>query len=153
MGTWQPPPRAASAARSAVTAKRVGAWSRKADGVDGRSIVLAGFDAQRSLAGRRTKLLRIEPLADPIGLSQPLEASGGQQNRFHLPLGELAQPRVNIAAKLDGLDVGPERLQLRAAALAAGSHPRALRQRGQICVVHRNKYISRDRRAEAWQPV
>ena len=30
MGTWQPPPSAASAARSAVTAKRVSAWSRNA---------------------------------------------------------------------------------------------------------------------------
>ena len=61
--------------------------------------------------------------------SEAVEAGGGEQNGVHLALGQLAQARVDVAAKLDAYDIGPQRLQLRAAALAAGAHLRALRQR------------------------
>jgi hypothetical protein len=59
-----------------------------------------------ALAGGRTKILRIETLADPIGFAETVESGGGEQNRVHLALGQLAQARVDVAAKLDGLNVG-----------------------------------------------
>ena len=125
---------------------------KERNSVDGGLVALAGFNAQRSLTRGRTKILRIEFLAQPIGLAQPLKAGGRQQDRFHLALGKLAQARVHIAAKLDGVNVGPQSLQLGATPLAAGSHLRALRQLGQMRVVDGNKGVSADRPEEESQP-
>ena len=112
-------------------------------GLDGRGIVLARLNAQRTLAGRRAKIFGIEPLANPIGLAQPIESCGSQQNRLHLTLGQLAQPRVNIAAKLHRLNVGPEHLQLRAAPLAACAHARAMRKSSKTGMFHGYKDVAR----------
>ncbi len=82
----------------------------KADRLDGRCVIFAGFNAERALPGGRTKFFRIEPLAHPVGPAQAVEPGGGEQNRLYLPFGQLAQPRVNIASKLDQIEVGPQRL-------------------------------------------
>ena len=108
--------------------------------VDGGLVALAGFNAQRSLAGRGTKIRGVEFLAHPIGLAQPLKSRGGEQDGFHLSFGELAQPRVHIAAELDGFNVGPQGLQLGTTPLAAGSHLGAQRQIGE------NAYSSQKQR-------
>ena len=113
-------------------------------------IVLARLDPQRPLPRRRAKILSAPAVSPhPLGLFQPVQSRRGQQNRIHLPFGQLAQPRIHIAAKLYRLNVRPQRLQLRAPPLAAGAYARALRQRRQACILHRNKRISAGPRAEA----
>src|SRR5271157_585135 len=106
-------------------------------------VVLAGLDAQRTLPSRGTKILRLEPLTDPLGFFHAVKAGRGQQNRIHLALGQLAQARVHIAAKFLRLDVGSHGLQLRASALAAGAHARALGQCRQILKIYRYEYVPR----------
>ena len=131
MGTWQPPPRAARARALGSDGKARISVVEEGNGREGLHIVLAGLDAQRALAGGGAKIFGIEALADPIGFAQAVEAGGGEQNRVDLAFGQLAQARIHVAAKFDGLNVGAQRLQLRAAALAAGAHARAVRQRGE----------------------
>ncbi len=89
------------------------------------------------------KSLRLEALANPLGLFEAIETGGGEQNGVDLALGEFAQARVDVAAELDGLDVGAEGVQLRAATLAAGADDRALRQRGKAVILHRDEHIAR----------
>ena len=62
-------------------------------------IVLPRLDPQRSLPRRRAKILRLQPLPHPLRLLEAIEPRRGQQNRIHLPLGQLAQPRVHIAGR------------------------------------------------------
>jgi hypothetical protein len=106
-------------ARAGVVEKRYGC--------DGRGIALARLNAQRTLTCRWAKVFGIEPLADPVGLAQPVQSRGGEQNRVHLALGQLAQACVNVAAKLYCRNIGPERSQLRATPLAACAHARIVR--------------------------
>ena len=101
---------------------------KEGDSFNRRSIALACLDTQRSLPRRRTETLRIKLLAHPVRLAQSLQPRGGKQNRIHLPLGQLAQPRVHVAAEFDRIDIRPQRLQLRSPPLTARPHLCALRQ-------------------------
>ena len=116
---------------------------KESHGSKGLDIAFANLEAQRSLARCGAKFFRIEAFADVIGLAQSVESGSGEQNRVHLPLGELAQSRVHVAAKLDRLNVFAQRLQLRAAPLAAGANTRASRQFSKTGVIHRDKDIAR----------
>ena len=100
----------------------------KSDSGDSGGVFPPRFYPQCSLARCGTESLGVKPLAHPVGLAQPVKAGGGLQNGIHLPFSQLAQAGVNIAAKLDSLNVRAKSLQLGAAALAAGSHLCALWQ-------------------------
>ena len=52
-------------------------------------------------------MIRLEVLADPVCLSETVEACCGEQNRIDMAFGEFAQTRVYVAAKFNSLDVGP----------------------------------------------
>ena len=98
------------------------------NGRKGFHVAFANLDTQGSLAGGGAKIFRVEALANVVGFAQAVEAGGSEQDRVDLAFGELAQARIHVAAKLDGLNVLAQGLQLRAAALAAGAHARAARQ-------------------------
>jgi hypothetical protein len=59
----------------------------KRDSGNGREVILAGLDPQRSLSGCRAKILGLQSLSHPIGLFQPVQPGGSKQNRVHLSLG------------------------------------------------------------------
>jgi hypothetical protein len=113
------------------------------DSGKGLHVAQADFNGQRTLAGGRTKILRIEALADPIGFAETVESGGGEQDCVDLAFRELAKTRVNVAAKLDGLNVAPQGLQLRAAALATGADARAARQLGEARMLDGNEHVAR----------
>ena len=75
--------------------------------------------------------------------SQPLQPRRRQDDRVHLALSQLAQPRVHIAAKLHARHIRPLRLQLRLPPQTARSDARSLRQRLEALILHRNKRIPR----------
>ena len=77
MGTWQPPPSAARAARSAVTAKRVAGSSRKAMAamVSASSLRVSMPSEPWPAAGQ--KCLWLETFANPFGFLEAIEAGGG----------------------------------------------------------------------------
>ncbi len=142
IGTWQPPPRAARAARSAVTANRVVGVVEKCEGGDGLRIVLAGFDAEGSLARGGTEIFGFETFANPFCFLKAVEAGSGEKDCVDLAFGKLAQTGVDVAAKLNGLNIGTQRFQLRAASLTAGADDCALRQCGETAVLHRDEHIA-----------
>ena len=59
------------------------------------------------------------------------EPGRGEHDRVGVAGGELAQARVDVAAQLHDLEVGPQRAQLRGAAQRRGPDARALGQRGE----------------------
>ena len=100
----------------------------KGEGGNGVRIVLAGFNAERSLACGGTKIFGLETLANPFCFLKAVEAGSGEKDCVDLAVGKLAQAGIDVAAKLDGFNIGTQRLQLRAAALTAGADNCALRQ-------------------------
>ena len=64
------------------------------------------------------------------GEAKPLEPGKRQQGRVHYALIELLEPRLDIAAEVDGLKVRAQALHLSLAAERRASHHRARRQRG-----------------------
>ncbi len=93
----------------------------------------------------------LQTLPDPLGLFKPIEARRCEQNGINLTLFQFAQARVDIATEFDRLDVGPDGEQLSAAALAAGSDDRAVRQRCECCDTSPKQARPADRRVAAWQ--
>ena len=92
--------------------KAGGGVVEKGDRGDGFRVVFAGLDAERALAGGGTEIFRLEALANPFGFFEAVESGGGEQDRVDLAFGKLAQAGVDVAAKFDGLNVGPERLEV-----------------------------------------
>ena len=76
--------------------------------------------------GAGTNTLAVERAARLAAAVEPVEPGGGEHEHVHLAGGELAQPRVDVAAQLDHLEVGPHGEQLGAAAQRARPHARAL---------------------------
>jgi hypothetical protein len=111
--------------------------------LQGSRIILPGFDSKRSLPSRGAKVLRLKPFPDPLGFLEPVKTGSGQQDRIHLALCKLAQSCVHVAAKLDSFNIGPDCLQLCAAALAAGANTSAGRQLRKAVVPNRDKDIAR----------
>ena len=60
-----------------------------------------------------------------------------------MPLRELGQPGVYVAAKLNVFEVGTPRAQLGLAAQAAGAHHRSRRQRVESTIALRDQHIAR----------
>ena len=75
----------------------------------------AAFDRERTLAGRRQAVVRIEQRADPRAEPEPLQSGRRQDDRVVPAVVELAQPRVDVAA---------QRLDRRAAETARAAAPR-----------------------------
>ena len=89
----------------------------------------AGLQGERALPRRGHELLDHAP-----GLSaaaQALQARGGQDERLDLAGGELAQPRVDVAAQLADLEVVTDGAHLGGAAQAARAHPAPRGQLGE----------------------
>ncbi len=80
-----------------------------------RRVILARLNAERTLTSRRTEFGRLQPLAHPLGFVQAIYAGSGQENRLQLSSDQLAYSGIDVAAKLDGLQIGVKRLQLRSA--------------------------------------
>ena len=120
---------------------RVGVIEKR-ESFESRAVALARLNTQGALTGSRAKIRRVEALAHPIGFSKAIQACGGKQNRFHLAFGELAQARVDISSELYGDEIGPQSLQLRATALAAGADLCSAWQCSQIRVLDRDKDVA-----------
>ena len=97
----------------------------------GRLGAVDGLDGQRPLAGCRQHNLKRQQL---MGLAQPAEAleSGRCQDQpLHGPLGETAEPGVDVAADLDRAQVWPDGRDLGGPAWTTGAEPRSGRQLGE----------------------
>jgi hypothetical protein len=115
----------------------------KGDCGDGFGVVFTGFYAERALACCRTEIFWLEALADPFGLLEAIEPGGGEKNGVDLPLSQLAQAGVDVAAKFDGLDIGAKGEKLRATSLAAGAYDGSTGERAKAVVLDRNEDITR----------
>jgi hypothetical protein len=113
------------------------------DGGDSFCVVLAGFNAKRSLTGGGAKVFGVEPIPHPLGFFEAVEAGGGEKDGVNLAFVELAQAGVYIAAELDGFNVGTESFQLGATALAAGSYDGSLGEFSEAPEFYRHEGISR----------
>ena len=79
-------------------------------------------------AGSISSVERIEVACR--GKAEPFETGQREQGRVGLAFGELLQPRLDIAAKIDDAQIGPEPLDLRAATQRRGADDRARRKLG-----------------------
>ena len=113
-----------TAARSARRAAKVARVMASIDAPPRRLVVGPRLERERALPGRRHE--RVERARRARVDAEPLEPGGGEHERVDLARGELAQPRVDVAAQLDDLEVGPHGEQLRAPAQRAGADARAL---------------------------
>jgi hypothetical protein len=82
--------------------------------------------AASSCARRRDHPVLRQPEADLALPAQPPQPRRGEDDRVVLALGELAQPRVDVAVQVEHLEVGPRRQELGAPAEADRPYPRAL---------------------------
>jgi hypothetical protein len=78
------------------------------------------------LPGRRGHRPQAEAEAGLAAAAEPFETGRGEDEPVDLAVVALAEPRVDVAAQLDDVEVGADREQLRAAADARGSDPRPL---------------------------
>ena len=62
-------------------------------------IAFTDFDAQRSLASRRTHDFRGDDLLDQFGFAEALQAGGREDDRVVLSLFEFAQAGVDVASE------------------------------------------------------
>ena len=148
MGTWQPPPRRLSSARSQVVAARAAASFKNARCWRVADIAFANFDAERSLSRGRAHDFRGDDLLDQFRLAQALQPGRGQNDGVVFSLFEFAQARVDVAAQGMNVEIGANGLQLRLTAQAAGADARALRQIFECS----NSAASRRRRADLLVP-
>jgi hypothetical protein len=114
----------------------------KSEGGNGFRIILTRFNAERSLARSGTKIFGLETFANPFCFLKAVEAGSGEKDCVDLAFGKLAQAGVDVATKLDGLNIGAQRFQLCAAALTAGADNCALRQVGETAVFDRDEHIA-----------
>ncbi len=80
--------------------------------------------AKSTLSGSRAKVLDVETLPNPLRPPQPVKTTGGKDNRLRLTLLQLAQPGIDVAAKLDVFKIGPQRAQLGLTSRAAATYLR-----------------------------
>jgi hypothetical protein len=73
--------------------------------LDGRSIIGASFDRERSLACGGTENEYWKSFAKELGAFEALKAGGGENDSLALALGELAQAGVYVAAKLEIMQI------------------------------------------------
>ena len=112
-------------ARSAVTAARVAGSSSVAENLDQVGTVGPALEGQRALAGRGQHLAGSkisETASSRLIRARPAKASTTASNS---PVGDLAQPRVGVAADRHDVQVGAERAQLRHPARRSGADPGA----------------------------
>ena len=105
-------------------------------------IVGAAFDADRALADRRQHLVLGHRRAD-MRHAESLQAGQGQQRRLDDAGLALGQPRVDIAAQIDDLEVGPAMQELGAPAQRRGADDRALPEVGDAPDVARDQHVAR----------
>jgi hypothetical protein len=110
---------------------------------DGGGVMVAGLDAQRTLACRGSEMMRLKALAYPLSFFQTVKSGSGEKNSVDLALGEFAKARIHVAAEFNGHDVRAKCEQLRAAALAAGPNHGSLRQRVKAVIFHRDENVAR----------
>jgi hypothetical protein len=89
-------------------------------------IAVAALDGHTALPDRRNELGRVELLGDQLGEAEDLER--GDRHHDRSTVGHLVEPRVDVAAQLDELEVGPGPPELTAPAYRPGRHGRSRRQ-------------------------
>ena len=96
---------------------------------NGSRLTLAGprLDGQRSLARRGRQKIGVEYRVRRLEL-ESLQASARQHDRVVLAIRELPQPRFDVAANGEVLEIRPHAAQEGHATGAAGANPRAARQ-------------------------
>ena len=143
MGTWQPPPRRLSRARSQVVAARAAGSFKNSRCWRSGGIAFANFDPQRSLARSGAHDIRGNDLFDEFRLAQALQSSRGQDDGVVFSLLEFAQARVHVAAQRMNVEIGPDGLQLRLPAQAGRADARALWQILKAGIVARTESVPR----------
>ena len=124
IGTWQPPPSAASTPRSAVTAACVAAWSSARQASQPGPSRASRWPArpvpppEHITSGGRISAMRSRP-------AQPLQTGGGQHDRVVLAFVQLAQARVQVAAHRFDRQIRTQPAQLRGAPQRTGADLRA----------------------------
>ena len=81
----------------------------------------ARFDGEGSLAGCGTEFIGREALMDPLGTTEAIETSCGEDEGVALSGAELSKAGVDVAPDVDEFDVGAQREELGAAAWACGT--------------------------------
>src|SRR4029453_15455452 len=94
-----------------------------AEQAEGAGVVLAGLDGQGALPRGRDERLRVEGDGRLSGQAEAGQAGRGQDDRGQLAAVDAADPAVDVAADRDQLQVGPEPVQQRDPAWAAGADP------------------------------
>ena len=107
---------------------RVGIVQRRAQRED-RRVVIAAFDRDGALRGCGQPLRCVQSRADAGVEPEALQAGAGQHDGVVVPAIEFRQPRVDVAAQVQQLQVGPQRAQLRLPTQRRRADARALRQR------------------------
>ena len=128
IGTRHPPPSAYSIARSACTRANVSASRSAATASLRLGVVGAALQADRPLPHRRQHPRRVENLRDAVREAEPHQPGFREDDRVEVLLVELPQPRLDVAAQVDELQVGPAVEHLRPAAQAARADRRAFGQ-------------------------
>ena len=96
--------------------------------LDGRGVIGAALDGERTLRDLRDEQIGVEPLVDPVPESDPVQP--GRSRDDGVDLADLRQPGRHVAAEPDEVEVGSERGELGLPADGPGGHHRALRQPG-----------------------
>ena len=116
---------------------------KKSNCLMGFDIIRAAFDRQRALPSRGTEMFHIEALPNPLGPPKPIQAACREDNGLRLALLKLAQPRIDVAAKLNVLEIMTQISELGLTPWAAAAHSRSGRQIEERFEFHRDKGISR----------
>src|SRR5580704_4380412 len=101
------------------------------------------FDGKRTLPGRGTQHQRGKPFADPLCSTEALQSGSGKDHGIDLTFAQLAQSRIDIAAKLDELNIMPLRAKLRLPPQTAGADLCATRKSRKGFVLDGNKRVAR----------
>ena len=119
-GARQPPPTAATHARSASTRRLVSAWSAWATW---RLLARTNLQRERALPRLRKQLVRLEATADLASEAQAVEPARRENDRVEAPLVALPEPGVDVPAHRLDPKLRLQREQLRAAAHRRGPDP------------------------------
>ena len=119
IGVWQPPPRAVTSARSAVSATAASAVVDRRHRASCVVVFRPNLHRYDTLSGRRHAGGCGQGHRDPRREAQPSQSRGGENERIVLALVELAKPRVEVAANRQEASVRKQPRQLRDAPHAA----------------------------------
>jgi hypothetical protein len=109
----------------------------------GGVVVVAAFDAHRSLAHGRQALGRVEPGTDALGEPQTLQAGRGQDDCIEIPGVELGQAGVDVAAQRDDVQRRERGPQLGLAPQAGGADAGPGRQGLEVVIAIRDEDVAR----------